>query len=1236
MSTRKSVGEVSDLIEKMRNTNLDGDEQVHRVISYPHIKLKPTIQKWIVSLIAKKFCEHPMSPDTVEQEVVMAWGHNHFQLRRHAKNMFIYRFFDWDSYNYVMEEGPWSFDGYLVVFREWSTSVILKKLDFHLQQFWIDIKKLLPEFLNVEVGNQIASILGNPLKLVPEDGNPTNTNAVSVLIEFSISNPILRGLLTENTVKITQWVPIYFQRQPRKLCPACLILDHNELECANKAKDVQDFGNYIFKFGEDFGEVIDPRDFNPKYKQAEKILISPKKSRGKNMMEKKPFQIPEDGYHVSTIYSQSSGDVAEISTARRPKRARESPGSSSQASQQHLEWFLSCIYGSTHNEERKHQWEYLQDLGKNMHMHMPWITYQQSREQLLRCENRNNIYFYNKANYRRRRNHIDTLQDKDGNWISNKEDIEKLLVQNFKEIYTSCNPALDTYIFNLIQPCVTDEENQMLITFPAPKEVKDAMFQINAWAAPGPDGYQAGFYQQCWDIVGRDIVHLVQQFFASGQFPSHINQTFQVLIPKQEIATKPGDYRPISLCRNIYDNEIIAQEMVHYMKNTKAKMGVVGVKLDMDKAFDRMEWFFLHQMLLHLGFPLKWCQLINHCVRTASISLLMNGVPMEPIFPTRVLRKGNAISPYLFILFMEGFSRLIISATTEKLIDPIKPAVASPQISHLFFADDCLLFIKGNRKSVSNLMHIIKKFTSASCQMVNLGNSSVFFNKHMGRESCEEITRMLNMKELDLNEKYLGTNLIIPRSRDKCFDISIQKMQHRLPGWQGKLINQVGRTVQVQSTLSSTVQYQMGIFMLPDKTHKKINQIQRKYLWNHKKNKGFNPKSWSSIWNSKKSGGLGFKDSKKFNIALLTKLAWRLLTPPQDEWVKVLRAIYVKNKDLLSEDTSKKNSSWVWQSIKYCLEVVRQYYIWEIGDGKYVKAFKHNWMPNSSQDKVQYYSPEQIQEIVSIRILAEGKDKLRWSLTSCGVFTTKSVYNELTKHNNGGSILHQMEGKGCSVEAQHKDLASLAACTLWHIWKASCEKVFENRMHHPSSIIYRIRLYINSFSYSGKKYHLSHNQGFVSWKKPPENWLKLNIDASVKNKNSNAEFALIFRDYTGKFVGTMAYSAVSRDINQVEALVLLKALNWIKNLGFKQVIIEGDNEAVVNCCNRDISSFKWEDQQILLECKSLLSKLESCVVSFQRRLCNQAADKLAKFARTSIHCQTWWNEPPNILNQVLV
>lgn len=74
-------------------------------------------------------------------------------------------------------------------------------MDFHTQQFWIDIKKLPPEFLNLEVENQIASILGNPIKVIPEDSNPIDTNAISVSIEFHVSNPMLRGVMTTMHLK---------------------------------------------------------------------------------------------------------------------------------------------------------------------------------------------------------------------------------------------------------------------------------------------------------------------------------------------------------------------------------------------------------------------------------------------------------------------------------------------------------------------------------------------------------------------------------------------------------------------------------------------------------------------------------------------------------------------------------------------------------------------------------------------------------------------------------------------------------------------------------------------------------------------------------------------------------------------------------------------------------------------------------------------------------------------------
>ncbi|XP_026405082.1 uncharacterized protein LOC113300114 [Papaver somniferum] len=233
----------------------------------------------------------------------------------------------------------------------------------------------------------------------------------------------------------------------------------------------------------------------------------------------------------------------------------------------------------------------------------------------------------------------------------------------------------------------------------------------------------------------------------------------------------------------------------------------------------------------------------------------------------------------------------------------------------------------------------------------------------------------------------------------------------------------------------------------------------------------------------------------------------------------------------------------------------------------------------------QYFSSEQIREITSIRIPKQGQDKLRWSLTSCGAFTTKSTYNELTKHNKGASTLHHMEGKGW--------------LKLWHL-----------------EVAHKVQMFL--------------------WKCCQD---ILPVNQRLFNKRDTMHQLCPMcqlHEESRKFVGAMAYSAVARNINQAEVLVLLQALHWIKQLDYKQVIIEGDNLAVVNCCNGDFNNFKWEDQHLLQECQSLLSRLESSIVSFQRRMCNQAADKLAKFARTSIHFQIWWNDPPSIIYESLV
>lgn len=284
--------------------------------------------------------------------------------------------------------------------------------------------------------------------------------------------------------------------------------------------------------------------------------------------------------------------------------------------------------------------------------------------------------------------------------------------------------------------------------------------------------------------------------------------------------------------------------MMHFMKHTKLFPGIVGIKLDMTKAFDRMEW---DPIMLHLGFSDKWCKLIHFCISTARISILFNGTPTDYFSSSRGLRQRDSISPYLFILCMEGFSTMISNAVNNKMIDAVIPARGGPAISHLLFADDCMLFTKSSGRSIENLLEIISKFTSSSGQLVKLEKSSVIFSHNLSVATREDISQMLKMKPMSNEEKYLGTQLKIPRSKDKFFDDTVDRMHHKLQAWQGKILSLAAHATQIQASLSTIANYQMGMYELPDTTHKRIEKVVRNYFWSKKKKKGMHHISWQAV-----------------------------------------------------------------------------------------------------------------------------------------------------------------------------------------------------------------------------------------------------------------------------------------------------------------------------------------------------------------------------------------------------
>ena len=165
---------------------------------------------------------------------------------------------------------------------------------------------------------------------------------------------------------------------------------------------------------------------------------------------------------------------------------------------------------------------------------------------------------------------------------------------------------------------------------------------------------------------------------------------------------------------------LVVQEILHSLKKGvgPSKEGFVA-KLDMNKAHDRIEWCFLEQCLLAFGFNPDWVKLVMSCVKGVTYRYKINGIPSSRILPNRGLRQGDPLSPYLFILAMESLSYMLKKAEAEGKIHGLKVTPTSPSLSHLFFADDIILFAKVNDE-VYTLIDILNKFTGASGQLINV------------------------------------------------------------------------------------------------------------------------------------------------------------------------------------------------------------------------------------------------------------------------------------------------------------------------------------------------------------------------------------------------------------------------------------------------------------------------------------------------------------------------------------
>jgi hypothetical protein len=367
----------------------------------------------------------------------------------------------------------------------------------------------------------------------------------------------------------------------------------------------------------------------------------------------------------------------------------------------------------------------------------------------------------------------------------------KLAAYNHYKAFYKATPepslAAQTEIAGLFPKLVTSEEALTLESPCTKEELLEVLKGFKKEKSPGPDGWSVELFLHFFDLMGQDLLDVVEDARSRGKVNSQLNNTFIVLIPKSNLPRQFNDFRPISLCnlcykiiskliarrlrpflskalseeqlgflkgRQILDAIGVAQECIHTIKTKKLK--AILLKLDLKKAFDCINWNFLHLILIQSGFGIITTNWIMGCISSATMAVLINGEATKTFHCERGLRQGCPLSPLLFIFILEGLSILLKNKQADGLLKGIKVAGLT-HILHILFVDDVLILSNANLAEWTTIHSILISFCDVSGLEINV-HKSVFLVSNVQDPLQTDLKELYGITSLELSKgfSYLG------------------------------------------------------------------------------------------------------------------------------------------------------------------------------------------------------------------------------------------------------------------------------------------------------------------------------------------------------------------------------------------------------------------------------------------------------------------------------------------------
>ncbi|KAH7866207.1 hypothetical protein Vadar_017075 [Vaccinium darrowii] len=559
---------------------------------------------------------------------------------------------------------------------------------------------------------------------------------------------------------------------------------------------------------------------------------------------------------------------------------------------------------------------------------------QKSRIQWLKLGDQCTSYFFKSISQNRNRNKINSLALPNGTITNDPIEVRSTFVDFYTSllgtVHSSDYPG-SSRVNQLVTAKLLDSQRDAMISEISNQEIKETFMSLNPNKAPGPDGYNAGFFQKSWSVVGNEVTSAVRSFFRSGRLLTKANSTSIALVPKVPNPTKVGDYRPISCCNTIYkciakilakriqvvlphiidpvqsgfvkgrritDNIFLTQEIMRdYHKSSPSPK--CALKVDIMKAYDNVRWEFLWDILISMNFHPQMINWIKACISTANYSLSINGEAIGSIMGKKGLRQGDPLSSYLFVIVMEVLTQIL----KEKSQGPnfhFHWRCEKTRIINLCFADDLMIFCKGELSSILCIQEALTEFEALSGLSPSPGKSNIFFSG-VPPTVKQAILEALHFQEGTLPVRYLGVPLISTKLKYTDCKALIDRITNRTKSWANKYLSYAGRIQLVTSVLFSM---------------------------------------------QTKEGGLGFKSLQIWNKAAMAKHIWFLVSGGEKSmWCQWVKSYLLKGKSFWKIKIPS-SPSWTWRKLLQLRPLIQPFIKYQIGDGSTVSLWYDNWHPS--------------------------------------------------------------------------------------------------------------------------------------------------------------------------------------------------------------------------------------------------------------------------------------------------